>query len=482
MLISLSISKLKARTILFGGAALLAACAQYSEYAQRSEPPVDVRDSANIELLGYNDLQGREALQTTVLSDVEGGNGEYVYVGFHAGQHLNPQTGEEEFNGTMIIDIADPANPQTITHIANPVLATSRAVQVVYDYGPEKRDYLIRNHETDVIRKFEIFDITGRDQTPVVIRKVGEITGTPENSCGEGCGGTLYASAHKGWWSADTGLYYAAANEPGFRVGRDSSHLIIWNLSDPSDPQFIGRGWIDGQKMTEVDPGEELNLHHPIVDEARGRLFGGYHRGGDVLAFDISDLMANASTPQDPPIVWHIDAEPPLTGGAHTVAAIDYAYPDIPNMAEQAYPRTYVLVTPEAERECLPARTKLLMLDVTYESNPLPVSTWQVPDGDYCERGGRFGAHQYAETVNGEINTFDDKLVWLSYFNAGIRILDISNPYQIEEVAHFVPHPNSNPDRPSAAIQMNDVDIDHRGLAYAVDREGAGMYVLKYSP
>jgi hypothetical protein len=26
-----------------------------------------------------------------------------------------------------------------------------------------------------------------------------------------------------------------------------------------------------------------------------------------------------------------------------------------------------------------------------------------MPDGDFCERGGRFGPHQFADTKNGEI-------------------------------------------------------------------------------
>ena len=31
-----------------------------------------------------------------------------------------------------------------------------------------------------------------------------------------------------------------------------------------------------------------------------------------------------------------------------------------------------------------------------------------------------------------------------------------------------------------AVIQTNDVDIDHRGLAYAADRAGAGLHILEY--
>jgi hypothetical protein len=35
-------------------------------------------------------------------------------------------------------------------------------------------------------------------------------------------------------------------------------------------------------------------------------------------------------------------------------------------------------------------------------------------------------------------------------------------------------------DQPTV-IQINDVDIDHRGLAYASDRAGAGLFILQYS-
>lgn len=31
------------------------------------------------------------------------------------------------------------------------------------------------------------------------------------------------------------------------------------------------------------------------------------------------------------------------------------------------------------------------------------------------------------------------------------------------------------------AIQINDVTIDHRGLAYATDRVGTGLFILEYT-
>jgi hypothetical protein len=467
-------------TVVLGFASLSAV--QDKGYAGGRDPFSEKKQT--VKLIGYNDLQGREALQVTCKSDPEHGNGEYVYVGFHAGLHLNLLTGRQEYNGTMIIDISDPANPTTVAHIPNDMKgANSRAVQVVYDYGPDGRDYLIRNYEGGKVYKFEIFDITGRDQNPPIITKAGEITGTPANSGEPGCGGTLQSSAHKGWWSPDSKLFYTAANEPGFRGGKDSSHLIIWNLADPANPVFIGRAWLPGQKSIEPDPRQPLNLHHPIVDEENGRLYGGYHRGGNVVSFDISGILASPLIPSDPVLAWHVDTEPPGRG-THTVAPIVYNYPEIPNFWKDAFPRRYVLVIDEAERSCDPVRHKLYMFDITSETAPFPVETWQVPDGDFCEKGGRFGPHQFAETVNGELNNFKDKIAWVTYFNAGIRVIDISDPYNIKEVGYYIPQPNENTSaaepRQPPVIQMNDIDIDHRGLAYASDRMGTGLFVLKY--
>ena len=101
------------------------------------------------------------------------------------------------------------------------------------------------------------------------------------------------------------------------------------------------------------------------------------------------------------------------------------------------------------------------------------------------DKGGRFGPHQHAETVNGELNRFEDKLAWVAYFNAGVRVVDLSDPYNPREVGYYIPKTNqlSHPiakGQPTA-IQINDVDVDHRGLAYASDRVGSGLFILQYT-
>ncbi len=412
-------------------------------------------EKKNVELVGHNDLQGRGSLQVTA-------RGDWVYVGHHNGRALNPMTGVDEWNGTSILDVRDPSRPELVAHIPNAEDANARAVQVVYGFGPRSRDYLIRNHETSAVWSFEVFDVTDR-RRPV---KVSEITHGPR-------GGAL-GFAHKGWWSNETGYYYCAAREKGVGGG---AYLMIFDVKDPEHPRPVAEFMLPGQE----DPTSTLVWHHPIVDEERHRVYGAYLHGGDVVAVDTTDI-------RHPALVWRIAFDPPYRG-THTVAPV--VYEKVPNFGAGALPRTYALVSDEAtDIQCEnPIRAKVYMLDVTNAEEtgvPFPVETWQVPDGDFCARGARFGPHQYAETVDGRINRFHDKIAYFAYFNGGLRVVDISDPYDLREVGHYLPPPGERsfplaPGQP-LAIQFNDVDIDHRGLVHATDRVGAGLFVLKYTP
>lgn len=136
-------------------------------------------------------------------------------------------------------------------------------------------------------------------------------------------------------------------------------------------------------------------------------------------------------------------------------------------------PRKYALVTDELGEECGKGeKSKSYMFDITHDDHPMPVSTFFLPTGDFCKSGGNFGPHQHAETINGELNTFEDKLAWIAYVNAGVRVVDISDPYHLTEVGHYIPQSNVPPQgaQPTRPIEITDVDIDHRGFVYGTDR------------
>jgi hypothetical protein len=374
----------------------------------------------------------------------------------------------------MLIDITDPANPTTKWHIPGNSGANHRSVSVVYDYKHDGtgRDYLVRSSDDGKDMKFEIFDITDRATNPKAIKLVSTITGTPPNSCGPGCGGRFMYRAHKGYWSEESGYYYTSSGEAGFR--NTLGH--IWDLRNPAEPKFVGRFWLPGMKDTENKAlYQGQYVHHPIIDEANNRMYVGFRGSGLLGAWDISDRA-------NPKIVWTYDVAPP-GAGPHTITPI--VYNNLPYHTAPALPRTFVLVTDETSNCRTGVMAKATMFDVTHESNPMPVNMWQVPIGGFCEKGGRFGAHQHAEFVNGRLNRHEDRIAWVAYFNAGIRVVDVSDPYGMKELGYYIPKTNamSHPmgQGQKTAIQINDVTVDHRGLAYATDRVGTGMFVVEYT-
>ena len=126
--------------------------------------------------------------------------------------------------------------------------------------------------------------------------------------------------------------------------------------------------------------------------------------------------------------------------------------------------------------------------DVTIENRPMVVSNFQVPEasGHFCDRGGRFGSHSSNEST---APVFYKKVAFITYFNAGVRAVDIRNPYHPKEIGYFIPSITEatdkrcikvdGKDRCKTAIQSNNVETDDRGYVYVVDRANTGMHILE---
>ena len=179
----------------------------------------------------------------------------------------------------------------------------------------------------------------------------------------------------------------------------------------------------------------------------------------------------------------------PYYWGAHT------AWPmpgmDIPDYAADSEGGTRdiaVLVSEATANECQQTRHVAWFVDMTDEAHPFPISSFQVPEssGNFCDRGGRFGPHASQWSTD---PLFYKKLVILSWFNAGARVVDVRDPFHPKEVGFYIPATTSKTAercatidgqrRCKVAIQTNNVEVDDRGFIYLVDRANTGVHIIE---
>ena len=113
---------------------------------------------------------------------------------------------------------------------------------------------------------------------------------------------------------------------------------------------------------------------------------------------------------------------------------------------------------------------------------PLPRPPEDAPFRNFCERGGRFGPHNQHQPQHQSILFQDEDIVFLTYFNAGLRAYDISDPRLPREIGYFVPPDPAIRRGPYPASklvsQSEDVLVDARGNAFISDKNH-GIYVVR---
>jgi hypothetical protein len=136
--------------------------------------------------------------------------------------------------------------------------------------------------------------------------------------------------------------------------------------------------------------------------------------------------------------------------------------------------RHLVVTTDEAIKERCNEDQKLVrVLDVTDPESPSVVGICPQPRGDFCERGLRFGPHNLHENRPGTY--VSEEIIFVTYFNAGLRVYDISRPDEPHEIAHWLPEAPPGQEAP----QINDVYVQADGLIFVTDRISGGLYVLQ---
>jgi hypothetical protein len=450
-------------------------------------------EAQNMRLVGYHDLQTRSAYQPEVHVY---GNRRILFVGQHVGEAFNPETGLTEVNGLSILDVTNPNSPTLLKHLPPTGLEASGSQHVqicdgdVLPEGNPDRVYMVR---TNGLIAYEMFDVTNPAE-PEFMSTIG-VTGfssRPESSRG-------VRETHKIQWDCETGIGYFNGTPEGWRVTRV---LQAFDLSNPEETRHIRDFGLVGWEPTAEGPLPAYSvsgLHQPFI--LGDRMYIGYGSGnsGTLQILDREKFLNGDPDAEDPfeptpenllypqisrldmPSYWGVHTAKPMLG----VEVPDYR-DDVGHSA-----RDFLIVPSEAGGSavyCRGVRDVVFFIDITEESNPYPVSTFQVPDepGDYCGRGGRFGPHSVHDAYH---PAFDHTLALFSYFNAGVRAVDVRNPFQPVEVGYYVPETTEDTielcaevnsvERCDAAIQTNNVNIDDRGYIYIVDRSHTGLHILE---
>ena len=471
-------------------------------------------DTFNTEWLGHDSLQGRTVYQTTVQTQ---GRRVIAYAGHFNGTMLNPNTGVMEINGTSIVDVTDPRHPKYLKHLIADKGGARMAKLCegsVLPHGLPGHTYLLR--ENGAV-SHEVWDTT-EPATPVFVKTI--VSGLDVT--------------HRNWWDCSTGIAYIVggatkstdANPDGWNTkSSPNQHLKIYDLSDPTNPKYIMDFGYPGQNpgSTFVMPGTTNvvppGVHGPIVvttfrGKAVNRLYMPYGVGSDGIV-QINDLTkvlpppygtgvyANPAKPTDAELLQGqigVVYMPGVEGGHSAMPLYNIPLKQYKNFTNNNVRDILAVSSEETDNRCTGSPHLMYLLDITQtvgqggstsaEQHPWPISTVTVDDfsarPNFCSRGTRFGVHSPAEN-------FDEptyaRLLTSAWFDAGIRVHDIRDPYHPKEIAHFIAPVNEFTQPSSAVINgvtytsldvsCDNTDVDNRGLRYCGDRVGGGLDIVR---
>jgi hypothetical protein len=226
-----------------------------------------------------------------------------------------------------------------------------------------------------------------------------------------------------------------------------SNAIMIVDMSDPSNVQEVSKWWVPGQRIGEEDEykkyvfagdrsswtGNHGALTVPKRVEDGGTIgYGGFGAFG-MYVMDLSDI-------KHPKPYGHVQYEFNAIGDIpfHT------CYPVTANAAHPHLQNLVVAVHETLEADCRGVYHTPYVVDVKDPRNPKIIGLFPRPQAppdapytDFCFARGRFGSHNIQCWLAPGLSR--PEIAVITYFNAGVRVFDISNPTAPKEVAWFVP-------------------------------------------
>src|SRR6516162_9713866 len=226
-----------------------------------------------------------------------------------------------------------------------------------------------------------------------------------------------------------------------------SNGLMIVDMSDPANATEVSRWWVPGQRLGEEEEykkyifagdhtswtGNHGAISVPKRVEDGGNVgYGGFGAFG-MYVMDLTDI-------KHPKPFGHVQYE----FNAFGTIPFHTCYPVI---SDAAHPRlqNLIVATHEAlEADCREVYHTPYVIDVGDPRNPKiigffprPAAPPDAPYTDFCFARGRFGSHNTQCWLAPGASR--PQFMAITWFNAGVRIFDLSDPTSPKEVAWFVP-------------------------------------------
>ena len=422
-----------------GVAVMVAACALAMTPVAQADPIPAGWAASQMQAIGYSDLDGRNGAFKMAIKEVKGRW--YLYMG-----HL-------WHRGWTIADVTDPANPKVVKFIPGPENTFTIQMDLHDNIMVTAVQRIIPGWGNDPAKPAEEGVILWDISDPV----------NPQQLSHWKTGGTgTHRNAYPG------GNYvYLSAGMPGYQ----GQILVILDISDPKNPKEAGRWWMPGQKAGET--GTAAGFHGPaVISDDGNTAYLGYAPA--VVILDIRDKT-------NPKLVGRLTMSPPFIMAG--VQAVHSVLP-IPG-------KPLLFSASEASAESCDADplNHAAMIDIKDPAKPrlmsvfpLPVPPKGLPYTDFCDKGGRFGPHNTNQHWHSPDVQKQGDLVYLTYFNAGLRVYDIASPRVPKEVAWFIPPTPTKRVGPMPATtlvtQTEDVLVDRRGNIFITDKQW-GLWVVR---
>ena len=273
----------------------------------------------------------------------------------------------------------------------------------------------------------------------------------------------------------------------------------IFDLSDPYQPKFIRDWGLVGQEpgstVTPIPPTIHMAIIH--TDPKYGtRLYGGYATSdGACQVADVAKMIDPAHiAPTADSILYAQLGYLRLAKefGCHSFfPVLQMSMPDYVDNIAAAGIQDFGLISTEATSNgCQSYRAMAQAIDLNNLSQMQVVSSFFVPSiqgyKHYCQEDARFGSHSVSESY---LPPFYKRFSAVAHFSGGVHIMDYRNPFDLKDIAWFVPETNQNTIQNCATrsgvqtcsqvIQTNNAETDDRGYVYIVDRAGTGTHILE---